>query len=90
MFIIDVTLKSTPITLSVQRKTSEDAEASYQQVIEAMKSGEHRLIELVCEHQAGKKISIVGSEITAVQLYEKSGAGTSSGKPPGFSFSVAE
>ncbi len=89
MFIIDVTLKSTPITLSVQRKTAEDAEASYQQVIEAMQSGEHRLIELVCEHQTGKKVSILGSEITAVQLYEKSGAGTASGKTPGFNFAAA-
>jgi hypothetical protein len=90
MFIIDVTLKSTPITLSVQRKTSEDAEVSYQQVVEAMKSGESGLIELVCEHQAGKKVSIVGSEITAVQLYEKSGAGTASGRTPGFNFATAE
>jgi hypothetical protein len=90
MFIIDVTLKSTPITLSVQRKTSEDAEVSYQQVLEAMRSGEKRLIELICEHQSGKKISILGSEITAVQFYEKSGAGTSSGKPPGFNFAVVE
>lgn len=89
MFIIDVTLKSTPITLSVQRKTAEDAETSYQQVIEAMKSGEQRLIELVCEHQTGKKISIVSSEITAVQLYEKSGTATASGKAPGFSFAAA-
>lgn len=89
MFIIDVSLKSAPVTLSVQRKTQEDAEASYQQVLEAARSTEHRLVELTCEHQVGKKVSIVGSEIAAVQVYEKSSTATSSGRPPGF-FAIAE
>lgn len=89
MFIIDVSLKSAPVTLSVQRKASEDAESSYQQVIEAVRSGEHRLIELTCEHQPGKKISVLSSEVAAVQVYEKSSTATSSGRPPGF-FALAE
>ncbi|MGA7937534.1 MAG: hypothetical protein WCA35_28545 [Kovacikia sp.] len=84
MFILDITLKNTPVTLSVQRKTGEDAEALYQQVIEAIGSGSSKVIELICEHQPGKKISILSSEISAVQISEKSGSATSSGRPPGF------
>lgn len=89
MFIIDVSLKSAPVTLSVQRKTTEDAEALYQQVLEAVRSNEHRVVELACEHQVGKKVSILSSEIAAIQVYEKSSTATSSGRPPGF-FAIAE
>ncbi len=89
MFIIDVSLKSTPVTLSVQRKLAEDAETTYQQILQAMRSGERTLIELTCEHQPGKKVSILGSEIVAAQIFEKSSTATSSGRPPGF-FAMAE
>lgn len=89
MFIIDVSLKSAPVTLSVQRKAAEDADAAYHQVIEAVRSGEQRLLELTCEHQPGKKISVLSSEVAAVQMYEKSSTATSSGRPPGF-FALAE
>lgn len=84
MFIIDVTLKSTPVTLSVQRKALEDAEGVYRQVVEAVSSGNGKVLELVCEHQQGKKISVLSSEISAVQVSEKSTSATSSGRPPGF------
>ncbi len=89
MFIIDVSLKNAPVTLSVQRKAAEDAEATYQQVIDAVRSGEQRLLELICEHQPGKKVSVISSEVAAVQVYEKSSTATSSGRPPGF-FAMAE
>ncbi|NJP09239.1 MAG: hypothetical protein HC866_06910 [Leptolyngbyaceae cyanobacterium RU_5_1] len=89
MFIIDVTLKSTPVTLSVQRKATEDAEATYQQILEAIRSGDRTLVELTCEHQVGKKVSILSNEISAVQVYEKSATATASGRPPGF-FALAE
>lgn len=89
MFIIDVSLKSAPVTLSVQRKAAEDAEAAYQQVISAVRNGDHQLIELTCEHQPGKKVTVLSSEVAAVQMYEKSSTATSSGRPPGF-FAMAE
>lgn len=89
MFILDISLKNTPLALSVQKKTSEDAEAAYQRVLEALRSGDSRLVEVTCEHQPGKKISILSSEISAVQVYEKSSTATSSGRPPGF-FALAE
>jgi hypothetical protein len=84
MFIIDITLKGTPVALSVQRKTEEDAEALYKQVVDAIGPSNGKAIELTCEHQPGKKISILSSEISAVQISEKSGSATSSGRPPGF------
>jgi hypothetical protein len=89
MFIIDVSLRNTPATLSVQKKSAEDAEATYQQLLGAIRSGERQLLELTCEHQAGKKVVALGSEIVAVQMYEKSSTATASGRPPGF-FALAE
>lgn len=89
MIVIDVTLKHSPVTLSVQRKTTEDATALYQQILEAIRSGNSGLVELTCEQQVGKTISVLTSEIAAVQMSEKSGTATASGRPPGF-FAMSE
>jgi hypothetical protein len=89
MFVIDVTLKNSPITLSVQLKAEADAKVAYQQVLEAVRSGNPTVIELTCEQQVGKTIGILASEVAAVQMAEKSGTATASGRPPGF-FAVAE
>lgn len=88
MFTIDLILKNTPFPLSVQRKTVEDAELLYRQILDTMRSGESQILELTCEKQPEKKIAVVSSEITAVQLSEKS-SGASTGRPPGF-FALAE
>ncbi len=89
MFVVDVTLKNSPLALSVQRKTEEDAKAVYQQVLEAIRSGNPSILELTCEQQVGKTIALLVSEISAVQMAEKSGTATASGRPPGF-FAIAE
>lgn len=89
MFVIDVTLKNSPITLSVQRKTEEDAKAVHQQVLDAIGSGNPAILELTCEQMVGKKIGVRVSEIAAVQMAEKSSTATASGRPPGF-FAIAE
>jgi hypothetical protein len=88
MFILELTLKNTPISLSVQRKSEEEAQATYQDVLTAMKSSDRTLIELTCDRQVGKKLAVFSDSLTAVQLYEKSSA-SSSGRPPGF-FAVSE
>lgn len=88
MFMIDITLKNTPLTLSVQKKTAEEADAVYKQVLEAIGSGNPRLLELTCDKQPDKKIGVLSSEISAVQISEKSGT-TASGRPPGF-FALSE
>jgi hypothetical protein len=84
MFVIDINLKGSPLALSVQRKAEEDAKALYQQVLEAMRSGSAVTVELTCEQQVGKTLAVLVSEIAAVQMAEKSGTGTGSGRPPGF------
>lgn len=89
MFIIDLILRNTAATLSVQRKTAEAAEATYHEIVVAMKAGDRTILELTCDKQPGKKISVIAADITGVQVAEKSGTATSSGRPPGF-FSLAE
>jgi hypothetical protein len=83
MFTIDLTLKTNPVSLSVQRKTTEDAEALYQQILTAIRSGSSEVLELTCDRQPEKKVAILSDQISAVQISQKSGS-ASSGKPPGF------
>lgn len=88
MFTIDLTLKTTPMPLSVQRKSAEAAEATYQDVIKAMRSGNSQLLELTCDHQPEKKLGVLSDQIVAVVVSQKSGA-AGTGRVPGF-FAVAE
>ncbi len=69
--------------LVVQRKEHGDAQRLYSEVIDSIKKGNQRLIELTCEKVDDKKITVLVSEITAVQIYEKTSGSTS--KRPGFS-----
>ena len=71
--------------MSVQRKESEAAEALYQQVRTALEQGQPRLLELTCEKVEGKRLSVLTSDLLAVQIYEKTAA-TGGTKRPGFSF----
>jgi hypothetical protein len=50
-----------------------------------MDSGHPRLLELTCEKEEHKRLTLLSSEVVAVQLYEKSAVG-GGGKRPGFSF----
>ncbi|OKH23355.1 hypothetical protein [Chroogloeocystis siderophila] len=88
MFNIDLTLKNTPFPVSVQRKVTEDAEAVYQQLLQAMRSGSTEVIELTCEGQTEKKVAVRASDISSIQMSQKTGA-AASGRPPGF-FALAE
>jgi hypothetical protein len=89
MFIIDLVLKNAPLPLSVQRKSEADAEAIYRQVLQAMETGKPDLLELTCEFQVGKRLSVRSLEIVAVQISEKSATTAASGRPPGF-LAIAE
>ncbi|MCL2935148.1 MAG: hypothetical protein O4805_01630 [Trichodesmium sp. St16_bin2-tuft] len=88
MFTIDIIVKYTPVPLSVQRKSAEDAEAIYQQIVESIRSGNPQILELTCEKIPEKKIAVVISEVSGVQISQKSGA-AATGRPPGF-VSVAQ
>jgi len=82
MFSIDLTLKYSPIPLTVQRKESEDAQAVYQDVMNALKSTTPQLVELTCEKDPEKKVAVFSDQISAVILSQKDGS--SAGRPAGF------
>ncbi|WP_293355407.1 MULTISPECIES: hypothetical protein [unclassified Microcoleus] len=90
MFSIDMIVKNTPVSLSVQRKSVEDAEAVYQQVLEAMRNSQPQILELTCEKNTEKKVAVLSSEISGVVISQKSGT-ASTGRAPGFvSMTLAE
>ena len=90
MFTIDLSIRNTAFPISVQRKSTEDAEAVYQLILAAMRSGNPDLVELKCEGKAEKKIAVRASEISGIQIIQKDSAASSSGKPPGFAAFTAE
>ncbi len=84
MYSIEIAIKLSPLPLIVQRKDHGDAKRLYSEIIEVIQKGNQRLLELTCEKVEDKKITVLVSEIIAVQIYEKtSSSGTS--KRPGFS-----
>ena len=83
MYSIDITLKLSPIPISVQRKEEAAADALYQTIINAMRSPNPELLELTCEKQTDKKVAVLSDQISAVIVSQKSGA-ASTGRAPGF------
>ena len=88
MFTIDLTLKNTPVPLSVQRKSAEEAQATYQTILQAMRSQTPQVVELTCDHQPEKQIAVLTDQIGAVVISQKSGA-AGAGRTPGF-FALAQ
>ena len=84
MYLIELVLKFSPFPLSVQRKDLVDAEKLYRYLSECIKNENPTLIELTCDKVQTKKISVLTSNILAVQIYENSTSGLGS-KRPGFS-----
>lgn len=84
MFTLELNLKQTPAPLMIQKKSSEDAQADYHRLTEALKTGNTTVIELTCDQVPEKRVSVLVNEIAAVQIYEKAGTASASGKPPGF------
>ena len=83
MYCIELTIKLSPMPLVVQRKEQEDAQRLYAEVKDSIQDGNQRLLELTCEKVEDKRVTVLVSEITAVQIYEKTSGSTS--KRPGFS-----
>ncbi len=84
MYSIELAIKLSPLPLIVQRKDHGEAKRLYSEVREAIQKGNQKLLELTCEKVEDKQITVLVSEIIAVQMYEKtSSSGTS--KRPGFS-----
>ena len=89
MFTIDVVLQDIPLPISVQRKELESAEALYQEILQAMRSGSSELMELTCEKEENKKVAVKSDRICAVKLDKKTG-GMAEGRVPGFFAAVSE
>jgi hypothetical protein len=85
MFVVELSLRLSPMPISVQRKELAAAQALYGEIRQALESGHPRVLELSCEKDEHKRISLLSGEILAVQIYEKSAVG-GGGKRPGFSF----
>ncbi|MEY3299372.1 MAG: hypothetical protein RLZZ597_2632 [Cyanobacteriota bacterium] len=84
MFTIELTLKHTAMPLSVQKKEQEAAEALYGSIVNDVRSGNGQWLEMTCDQIPSKKVLVLSSEVAAVQIFEKSGTATASGRPPGF------
>ena len=84
MYSIELTIKLSPLPLIVQRKDYDGAKKVYSEVIDSIKHGNQRLLELTCEKVEDKKITVLVSEIIAVQIYERTSSSGST-KRPGFS-----
>jgi len=84
VYVVELALRMSPMPISVQRKESGDAESVYQQVRQALEQGQPRLLEMTCEKVEGKRLSVLTSDVLAVQIYEKTAASGGS-KRPGFS-----
>jgi len=82
MFSIDLTLKFSPIPITVQRKESADAQKVYEEVMNALKSSTPQLVELTCEKDSEKKVAVFSDQISAVILSQKDGS--PAGRPAGF------
>jgi hypothetical protein len=89
MFTVDIIVKYTATPLSIQKKSAEDAQATYNQILEALRSGNSQVLELTCDKITDKKLAILSSEISAVQISDKTG-GNAAGRPPGFVGAKAE
>jgi len=84
VYCIELTIKLSPMPLVVQRKEHADAKRLYSEVVDSIQKGNQRVLEMTCEKVEDKRITVLVSEITAVQIYEKTSSTTS--KRPGFSF----
>jgi hypothetical protein len=85
MFVIELSLKLSPMPVAVQRKDLADAQSLYESVRQALEGSGPRVLELTCEKDPDKRVSLLSSEVVAVQLFEKTASGSGS-KRPGFSF----
>ena len=79
MYTIEVMMRGSSMALAVQKKEADDAQALYQQMIDAQNTGSPTLIEMTCDKDEGKKVSVRTQEVVAVQLSEKAGGAGQSG-----------
>jgi hypothetical protein len=84
MYVVELSIRLSPMPVAVQRKELSDAQALYAELKQVLETGSPKVLDLNCEKEEHKRISLLSSELVAVQVYEKSAAG-GGGKRPGFS-----
>ena len=85
MYVVELSLRLSPMPVAVERKELEAAQSLYNDIRQALEHGHPKVLDLSCEKDEHKRVSLLSSEIVAVQTYEKSASG-GGGKRPGFSF----
>ena len=85
MYVLELSLRLSPMPIAVQRKELTGAQELYGELRLALESGHPKVLELTCEKDEQKRISLLSSEIVAIQIYEKT-AGGGGARRPGFSF----
>ena len=86
VYVVELSLRLSPMPVSVQRKELGDAQSLYAEIKKALETSEPRVLELTCEKAEEKRVSLLSSELVALQIYEKSAAGGGGSKRPGFTF----
>ena len=81
MYVIELSLRLSPMPVAVQRRELEAAQALYNEVRQALEHGHPKVLQLHCEKEEHKQVSLLSSELVAVQIYEKSAAGTGARRP---------
>jgi hypothetical protein len=89
MYTIDLLVRYIAVPLSVEKKEETEAQALYNQVLEAIKSSETQIIELTCDKQTDKKIAVLSDQITGVVISQKDGTNIG-GKVPGFFAAITD
>jgi hypothetical protein len=69
MYVVELVLRNVAMPVSVQRKEATDAEKLYYEVLETLKSGGHKWLELSCEQQTEKKAVVWTGDVTAAQTW---------------------
>ena len=89
MYSLEISLRSSPFPLSIQKKDYETVKRIYDEIKDSMNDQKQSstLIELSCEKVQDKLITVLAKEIMSVQIYEKSAAAGGS-KRPGFSLDI--
>jgi hypothetical protein len=67
---IELLLRNSNSTLSVQRKSDEEANTLYEQILSAINADKIQMLKLTCDRYSKTKIAVLSSEIIAVNLTE--------------------
>ena len=89
MYSLELSLRYSPFTLSIQKRELEDVKRIFDEIKNSMDETleTSNLIELRCDKVQDKLITVRAKEIISVQIYEKSSI-AGGAKRPGFSLNI--